>query len=139
VLLTFQQSYELLAEHGVFAREICDKCGAVLGPVRFTRRNESGLWCSRKCRGDAHRDAIRKGGRPRRYRTEDARTNAERLQNAERQKAFRVRSQRNGKPPRILSETKDLQEQKTPPSAIPLTPLFPALEMACEENGGARV
>ena len=38
MLLTVQQTYELLAKHGVFAREICDKCGQVLGAVRFTRR-----------------------------------------------------------------------------------------------------
>jgi hypothetical protein len=48
--LTSQQSYELLAKHGIFAREICDKCGAVLGAVRFTRRDEAGTWCSRECR-----------------------------------------------------------------------------------------
>jgi hypothetical protein len=50
MLLTVQQAHELLAKHGVFAREICDKCGAVLGAVRFTRRDEVGVWCSRECR-----------------------------------------------------------------------------------------
>jgi hypothetical protein len=56
MLLTVQQAYELLAEHGVFAREICDKCGRVLGAVRFTRRGDAGVWCSRECRdgADAH-------------------------------------------------------------------------------------
>ncbi len=139
MLLTVQQSHELLARRGVYAREICDKCGAVLGALRYTRKDESGVWCSRECRGDVHRDTIRKGGRPRRYRTEDARAGAERLQNAERQKAFRGRVQSNGKPPRTTPETKDLQAQKSPLSAYPLTPLFPALETAYDENGGARV
>jgi hypothetical protein len=69
MLLTNQKSYELLAKHGVFAREICDRCGLVLGAVRFTRRSESGVWCSRECRGDGERRATRKGGRPRKYKT----------------------------------------------------------------------
>ena len=135
MLLTVQQSYELLKRHEVFALEICDQCGAVLGSIRFTRKDETGVWCSRKCRGDVHSDAGRKGGRPRRYRSEDERIAGERLKNSERQKAFRVRVQRNGKPPRIATETKDLQAQKTPLSAYPLTPLFPALETAPDENG----
>jgi len=47
------QSYELLAKHAVFAKECCDRCGRMLGPVRFTRRGEDGVWCSRRCRGVA--------------------------------------------------------------------------------------
>jgi ribosomal protein L40E len=50
MLLTVKQAYELLAKHRVFAHEICDKCGAVLGAVRFTRRGDAGVWCSRECR-----------------------------------------------------------------------------------------
>jgi hypothetical protein len=139
MLLTVQQSYGLLAKHGVFAREICDKCGAVLGSVRFTWKDESGVWCSRECRSDAHRGAIRKGGRPKRYRSEDAKIVAKRVQNSKRQKAFRARVGRNAKPPRITGETKDLQAQKSPLSAYPLTPLLPALETPRNENGGTRV
>src|SRR5258707_15498037 len=109
MLLTTQQSYELLAKHQVFAREICDKCGVVLGAVRFTRRDEAGVWCSRECRGDGERRAVRKGGRPRKHETD-----------AERQRAYRV-SLRVTKPPRSLAETNDLQTQKTPLSHYPLT------------------
>lgn len=50
MLLTIRQSYDLLAKHGVFGRELCDKCGVLLGAIRFTRRNDSGAWCSRECR-----------------------------------------------------------------------------------------
>jgi hypothetical protein len=139
VRLTVQQSYKLLERHAVFAREICDQCGLVLGSVRFTRKDESGVWCSRECRGDVHKDATGKGGRPRRYRSDDARIAAERLKNSERQKAFRVRVQRNGKPPRTTAETKDLQARNSPLSNYPLTPLFPALETAPDENGGDRI
>jgi hypothetical protein len=48
--LTTEQSYSLLEKFGVYAGECCDRCGQVLGPERFTRRNESGVWCSRVCR-----------------------------------------------------------------------------------------
>jgi hypothetical protein len=49
MLLAIQKSYELLANYGFFAREICDKCGIVLGAVRFTRHNASEVYCSREC------------------------------------------------------------------------------------------
>ena len=117
--LTIQQSYELLDRHGVFAREACTKCTAILGPVRYTRKNESGEWCSRECRGDGTWNVVRTGGRPQKYRNDSTRLKAERLQNAERQKTFRARVQRNGKPPRIFAETKDLQAQKSPLSTTP--------------------
>jgi hypothetical protein len=45
VLLAIQKSYELLANYKCFVREIFDKCGVVLGAVRFTRYGESDqLW-----------------------------------------------------------------------------------------------
>jgi hypothetical protein len=100
----------LLADRGVYAKECCDKCGAILGAVRFTRRGETGVWCSKECRGDGERPAIRKGGRPRKYGTVEARRDAEQRQNAERQRVFRA-SQRNGKPPCTLPEIKDLRAQ----------------------------
>ena len=138
MLLTVKQANELLAKHGVYAREICEKCGVVLGAVRFTLKGEPGEWCSRECRGDVQGDAIRKGGRPRKHRTEAARIGAERHQNAERQRTFRERLQRNGKPPRSLAETNDLQAQKTPLSTIPLTQSFSARKRAFRESGGVR-
>ena len=48
--LTTEQAYLLLRKHGCYANEACDKCGQILGPVRYTRRGESGAWCSRECR-----------------------------------------------------------------------------------------
>jgi hypothetical protein len=41
----------LLAERGLCVSEACDKCGRLLGAVRFARGGESGVWCSRECRG----------------------------------------------------------------------------------------
>src|SRR6266852_3377692 len=68
--LAIQKSYELLTNYGFFAREICDTCGIVLGAVRFTRHNESEVYCSRECRGDAHRSATLRRGRPRKHKTD---------------------------------------------------------------------
>jgi len=48
--LTSQQSYELLEKHGSYITEICDRCGKGIGPVRFTRKDDPGVWCSRECR-----------------------------------------------------------------------------------------
>jgi len=128
--LTVQQSYELLAKHGCYITEIC-ACGRGIGPVRFTRRGDAGVWCSRECRGDGERQATRKNGRPRKYR------------NGEECRASKTRQQRDyrsrpgvEKTVCIQAETKDLQAQKSPLSTTPLTPLFPALEMACDENRG---
>ena len=48
--LSTAQSYTLLEKHGCYITEICDRCGKGIGPVRFTRPGESGVWCSRECR-----------------------------------------------------------------------------------------
>jgi len=73
--LTTGQSRELLERFGCYVTEACDKCGRFLGAVRYTRKEEFGEWCSRECRGDSQREAIRRGGRPRKYRSvEQART-----------------------------------------------------------------
>ena len=73
----------LLEERGIHVTEACDACGQLLGPVRYTRRGEPGEWCSGKCRGDEERRLIRKGGRPRKYRTKEqrraAKTNLQRV------------------------------------------------------------
>jgi hypothetical protein len=46
--LTRERSYTLLEKHGCYASEACDKCGQILRPVRFARRNDGGVWCSRE-------------------------------------------------------------------------------------------
>jgi hypothetical protein len=63
--LTTAQSYKLVAKHGVYACDICEKCSAVLGAVRFTRKAESDEWCSRECRDGkgAHEPRTCKGCR----------------------------------------------------------------------------
>lgn len=109
MLLTVQQSYGLLARHGCFAREICDECGLVLGAIRFTRKDVSGEWCSRKCRGDDERKAIRKGGRPRKYKTPKERRRAKTRQ----QRDYRAVSMWK-KHPHKTKETKNLRARKLP-------------------------
>jgi hypothetical protein len=53
VRISPDQSYALFEKHGCFVNEVCDKCGQILGSVRFTRVGESGEWCSRECRDGA--------------------------------------------------------------------------------------
>jgi hypothetical protein len=113
MLLTVQQGYELLANYGCFAREICDKCVVVLGAVRFTRYGESEAYCSRKCRGDGHGPATLKPGRPRKYKTNRERRAAKTRQ----QQSYRSHPHVE-KTVRIQSKTKNLQTQKLPLSYL---------------------
>ncbi len=113
MLLTIQQGYELLANYGCFAREICDKCAMLLGAVRFTRYGESEVYCSRECRGDAHKSAALRPGRPRKYKTDRARRAAKTRQ----QQVYRSHPNVE-KTVRIQSETKNLETQKLPLSCL---------------------
>ena len=113
MLLAIQKSYELLANYGFFAREICDKCGIVLGAVRFTRHGESEVYCSRECRGADQRSATFRPGRPRKYKTDRERRAAKTRQ----QQVYRSHPNVE-KTVRIQSETKNLQTQKVPLSYL---------------------
>jgi hypothetical protein len=61
--LTAQQSYALLQKHGCYVSDACDKCGQILGPVRYTCQGQLGEWCSRACRDgkEAHTPGTCKG------------------------------------------------------------------------------
>jgi len=48
--LSEEQSHALLERYGASLTEVCDKCGKILGHVRFTRYGEQGEWCARLCR-----------------------------------------------------------------------------------------
>src|ERR1700739_686793 len=48
--LTRDQSQKLLSERVIWIAEACDKCGKLLGSVRWTCRGEPGEWCSAQCR-----------------------------------------------------------------------------------------
>jgi hypothetical protein len=49
------QSRKLMRTHGIYAKEACDRCGRILGPVRWTLRDQQGAWCSPKCRDGVDR------------------------------------------------------------------------------------
>ena len=50
----------LFGDRGISVAECCDKCGQLLGAVRFVRRGEPGVWCSPECRGDRERRSSKK-------------------------------------------------------------------------------
>lgn len=55
--LSQEQSGQLLLAHGICITEACDRCGKILGHVRWTTRGEPGAWCSQKCRDRIERQA----------------------------------------------------------------------------------
>lgn len=124
MLLLKELRRRLLEDRGITAVEACDKCGQLLGAIRFTRKNEPGVWCSRECRGDSQQATIRKGGRPRKH-----------ADGAAKQQAYRERMPGVTKPSRSSTETKDLQAQKSPLSQYPLNRPFPGRKSAPIENG----
>jgi len=70
--LNTEQRNKIREEHGICCNEACDRCGRMLNEVRWTRRGESGEWCSRECRDGLEkaqlvevRIAARGAGRPR--------------------------------------------------------------------------
>lgn len=89
--LSEAQSRELLQKHGVYVTEVCDKCGKILGHIRFTRFGEKGECCSRKCRDGNEKIAVPKSGRPRKYKTvvERQKANARYQRNYRQRQTFR--------------------------------------------------
>ena len=61
--LSAEQQAAIRERYGVCVNEACDKCGQVLGRVRFTCKDEPGEWCSRECRDgvEAHAPGTCKG------------------------------------------------------------------------------
>lgn len=81
--LNREQQRTLTRDCGIRANEACDKCGKILGAIRYTRRNEPGECCSRECRDgkvDAQVHVTRKAGRPPLGLSEKARTAHRRAQ-----------------------------------------------------------
>jgi hypothetical protein len=105
--LTRQQSHALLEKFGEYAIECCDSCSQILGPVRFIRRGDAGVWCSRECRGDGDRRKIRRGGRPRKYVSEEQRRTVKTAQ----QRIYRSRPCVEKTPSQIV-RTKELTSAK---------------------------
>ena len=92
----------LLRDRGVYVTEACDGCGQLLGPVRYTRAGDTGVWCSRGCRGEW--PAVPKSGRPRKYRNGLERRAAKTAQQRDYRSGLGVE-----KTSCSIAETKDLQ------------------------------
>jgi hypothetical protein len=64
--LTVEQRAKI-RERGIRVNDACDKCGRLLGAVRWTIRGQAGEWCSPSCRDGADQVAARtakRAGRP---------------------------------------------------------------------------
>lgn len=115
----------LLEERGVYVKECCDKCSQLLGAVRYTRQGDSGVWCSRECRGEW--PSILKPGRPRKYKNGEERRAAKTKQQRKYRSVLRVE-----KTVCTLAETKDLQAQKSPLSHYPSSEPFGGFSTAAK-------
>lgn len=150
--LTREQSKKLLQDRGIWLTEACDKCGKLLGSVRWTRRGEPGEWCSAECRDGisvAKRAPIsnaavlapssvrplpvgsRRSGRPKTHAT-----------NAEKQRAYRNRLKgvltlRNT--PSELIENSLLADAKNRSHVVSLIPASqtPGMAPIASNSGGA--
>lgn len=86
MLLSSELRAQLQCDRGLYVTEACDRCGKLLGPVRYTRRSDVGMWCSRGCRDGvtaAEKRILSKGGRPRKYKSnaEKCRAHRSRIEN----------------------------------------------------------
>jgi hypothetical protein len=48
--LTHEQQTKIREQHGICVKAACNHCGRILGPVRYTQRDEPWEWCSKSCR-----------------------------------------------------------------------------------------
>src|SRR5258707_3135953 len=48
--LTVEQQAKVLAKHGVWVKEACDRCTKLLAEVRWTRKDLPEAYCSQLCR-----------------------------------------------------------------------------------------
>jgi hypothetical protein len=98
--LTEEQSRELFRRTGNYLKESCDGCGKPLAEVRYTRCGEPGEWCSELCRDGVKAERKRRrGGRPRKYRSEREQREAHAVQQRdyrERRGVTKTLSQPNG-------------------------------------------
>ena len=83
--LSKKQTQKLLRERGIWVTNACDKCGQLLGAVRWTRRGEPGEWCSAECRDGIKMERPTSAG-------------AELATSASKQSQRRIGSRRSGRP-----------------------------------------
>jgi hypothetical protein len=137
--LTREQSRKLLQERGIWVTEACDKCGQLLGAIRWTRKDEDGEWCSAECRDGVEaktkapvavaREIIRDtpigarpAGRPKKH-----------ANNAEKQRSYRSRLQSDSalrNTPLQVIEISELPDAENRPHVVPPYPAVEALKTA---------
>jgi hypothetical protein len=100
--LTAEQRRKAFAKHRCYVTEACDRCGKLLGCVRYTRRGEPGEWCSELCRdgsAEVHTRPARRVGRPRLKQSAKGRVLRRRKQIREAAQRHRLRVIKNGRQP----------------------------------------
>ena len=142
--LSAEQRQQLLQDCGVWVTTACDKCGQLLGAVRWTRKGEPGKWCSAPCRdgisapklADAGRQdtrprqriGARPAGRPRKHKS-----------NAEKCRAYRKRLKRTSatrNTPLELSENAPVENLEKVSCTGWVVPRIAAVLEAPNENYG---
>lgn len=53
MMLSIELQEHLKRERGICVHECCNRCGQLLGAVRYTRFGLPGAWCNRQCRDGA--------------------------------------------------------------------------------------
>jgi hypothetical protein len=129
--LTKAQSELLLEQHGIWITVTCDRCGNLLGAVRWTRRGEAREWCSELCRdGSAavHTRRARRVGRPRLKLSAKGRVLHRRKQIREAAQRHRLRVIKNGRQPIDAKPVTDaILRSGYTPSRAAISPIVEAL------------
>jgi hypothetical protein len=93
--LSREQSRQLLHERGIWITNACDRCGQLLGAIRWRRKDEEGEWCSAECRDGKARKApvavTREVVRSKRIGTRAAGRPKQHANNAEKCRSYRER------------------------------------------------
>ena len=129
--LADEQSRKILAEHGCWITEACDRCRQLLGAVRYTLRGEPGEWCSEACRdgsAEVHARQARPAGRPRLKLSAKGRVLHRRRQIREAAQRHRLRVIKNGRQPIDAKPVTDaILRSGYTPSRADIAPVLEAL------------
>lgn len=124
MMLSIELRERLKRERGICVHECCNRCGQLLGAVRYARFGQPGAWCNRQCRDGA---TARTPGTCKTCKArlpEGKRRGAMYCDDACKQAAHRLRT--------------DLRRSKTPKLSVTKTPVyaaFPSEERAVRSAG----
>jgi hypothetical protein len=118
-------------QHRSWITSACDRCGNLLGAVRWDRRGEPGEWCSEVCRdGNAavHSRQARRAGRPRLKLSATGRISHRRKQIREAAQRHRLSVIKNGQQPTDAKPVTDaILSSGYTPSTTAISPVLEAL------------